>query len=75
MINLQGSYTDYQLSKLRGIAKNNLKLAMKRKYSYVKIDAVSAIDEIMGINGSRPKRGGRPLDPLYSRRSKLCGSF
>jgi hypothetical protein len=71
MINLQGSYTDYRLSKLRGIAKNNLKLAMKRKYSYAKIDAVSASDEIMEINGSRRERGGRPMDPLYFSRSKF----
>src|SRR5215813_5047215 len=71
MINLQGGYADYRLSKLRGIAKNNLKLAKKRKYSYAKIDAVSAIDEIMEINGSRPKRGGRPMDSLYFSRSKF----
>ena len=44
MINLEGSYADYRLSKLRGIAKNNLKLAKKRKYLYAKIEAVSAID-------------------------------
>ena len=71
MINLQGSYADYRLSKLRGIAKKNLKLAKKRKYSYAKIDAVSAIDQIMEINGSRPERGGRPMDPLYFSRSKF----
>ena len=71
MISLQGGYTDYRLSKLRGIAKNNLKLAKKRKYSYAKIDAVSAIDEIMEINGSRPNRGGRPMDSLYFSRSKF----
>jgi hypothetical protein len=71
MINLQGSYADYRQSKLRGVAKNNLKLAKKRKYSYAKIDAVSAIDDIMEINESRPERGGRPMDPLYFSRSKF----
>jgi len=71
MINLQGSYTDYRLSKLRSIAKKNLKSAKKRKYSYAKIDAVSAIDQIMEINGSRPERSGRPMDPLYFSRSKF----
>jgi hypothetical protein len=71
MINLQGSYADYQRSKLRSIAKKNLKSAKKRKYSYAKIDAVSAIDQIMEINQSRPERGGRPMLPLYSNRSKF----
>jgi hypothetical protein len=65
LINLQGSYDDYRLSKLRGIAKNNLKLAKKRKYSYAKIDAVSAIGQIMEVNGSLSERGGRPMPPLY----------
>jgi hypothetical protein len=32
MIDLQGSYADYRLSKLRSIAKKNLKSAKKRKY-------------------------------------------
>jgi hypothetical protein len=73
MISLQGSYADFRQSKLRGIAKNNLKLAKKRKYSYAKIDAVSAVDQIMEINGSRRERGGRPMDPLYSSRSKFEG--
>ena len=72
MINLEGSYADYRLSKLRGIAKNNLKLAKKRKYLYAKIEAVSAIDAIMEINGSRPERGGRPMDSLYFSRSKFA---
>ena len=71
MISLQESYADYRLSKLRGIAKNNLKLAKKRKYSYARIDAVSAIDQVMEINGSRPERGGRPMPPIYFDRSKF----
>jgi hypothetical protein len=71
MIELQGSYADYRLSKMRGIAKNNLKLAMKRKYSYAKIDALSALDQIMEINRSRPERGGSPMAPLYFDRSKF----
>ena len=71
MISLKGGYADYRLSKLRSIAKKNLKSAKKRKYSYAKIEAVSAIDQIMEINGSRPERGGRPMDPLYFSRSKF----
>jgi hypothetical protein len=71
MIDLQGSYADYQQSKFRTIAKKNMKLAKQRKYSYEKIDAVSAIDQIMEINGSRPERGGRPMSPLYFDRSKF----
>src|SRR5882762_10971359 len=71
MINLRGSYADYRLSKLRGIAKNNLKLAKKRKYSYAKINAVSAIDQIMEINGSRPERSTGPMPPLYFNRSEF----
>jgi SAM-dependent methyltransferase len=71
MINLQGSYADYRSSRLSYLAKRKLTLAKKRKYSYAKIDAVSAIDEIMEINVSRPERGGRPMDPLYFSRSKF----
>ena len=71
MINLQGSYADYRRDKLRALAKRKLKLAKQRKYSYAKIDAVSAIDQIMEINGSRPERGGRPMLPLYLNRSKF----
>lgn len=71
LINLQGSYADYQRSKLRAIAKKNLKRAKQRKYSYAKIDATSAIDEVMEINGSRPERGGRPMTPLYFSRSNF----
>jgi hypothetical protein len=71
MINLQGSYADYRRSKLRGIAKKNLKSAKRRKYSYAKIDAVSAIDQIMEINRSLPERGGRPMHPLYFNHSKF----
>ena len=71
MINLQGGFPDYRLSQLRALAKRKLKLAKQRKYSYAKIDAVSAIDQIMEINGSRPERGGRPMLPLYLNRSKF----
>jgi hypothetical protein len=71
MINLQGSYADYRRSKFRALAKRKLKSATQRKYSYAKIDAVSAIDQIMEINGSRPERGGRPMPPLYFNRSKF----
>jgi hypothetical protein len=73
MINLQGSYADYRRSKLRGIAKKNLKSAKRRKYSYAIIDAVSAIDQIMEINRSLPERGGRPMHPLYFNHSKFEG--
>jgi hypothetical protein len=71
MINLQGSYADYQRSKFRTLAKRKLKAAKQRKYSYAKIEAVSAIDQIMEINASRPERGGRPMLPLYLNRSKF----
>jgi hypothetical protein len=71
MINLQGSYADYQRSKFRTLAKRKLKSAKHRKYSYAKIDAVSAIDQIMEINESRPERGGRRMLPLYFNRSKF----
>jgi hypothetical protein len=71
MINLQGSYADYQRSKFRALAKRKLKSAKQRKYSYAKVDAVSAIDQIMDINESRPERGGRPMSPLYFNRSKF----
>jgi len=71
MINLQGSYADYRLNKLRALAKRKLKLAKQRKYSYAKIGAVSAIDQIMEINRSLPERSGRPMDLLYSSRSKF----
>jgi hypothetical protein len=71
MINLQGSYADYRRSKFRALAKRKLKSAKQRKYSYAKIDAVSAIDQIMEINGSRPERGGRPMPPLYFNRSEF----
>ena len=73
MINLEGSYADYRLSKLRGIAKNNLKLAKKRKYLYAKIEAVSAIDAIMEDQSTNPVRNaaGRPMEPLYFSRSKF----
>jgi hypothetical protein len=71
MIDLQGSYADYQRSKFRALAKRKLKSAKQRKYSYAKIDAVSAIDQIMEINVSRPERGGRPMPPLYFNRSNF----
>jgi hypothetical protein len=71
MINLEGSYADYRLSKLKRLAQKNLKSAKRRKYSYTKIDAVPVIDQIMAINESRPERGGRPMDPLYFSRSKF----
>jgi hypothetical protein len=71
MINLQGSYADYRRSKFRPLAKRKLKSANQRKYSYAKIDAVSAIDQIMEINASRPERGGKPMLPLYLNRSKF----
>lgn len=69
MINLQESYADYRQSKLRALAKRKLKSAKQRKYSYAKIDAISAIDQVMEINESRPERGGRPMPPLYFNRS------
>jgi hypothetical protein len=71
MINLQGSYADYRRSKFRPLAKRKLKSANQRKYLYAKIDAVSAIDQIMEINASRPERGGKPMLPLYLNRSKF----
>jgi len=71
MIDLQESYTDYQRSKFRALAKRKLKLAKQHKYSYAKVDAPSAIDQIMEINGSRPERGGRPMPTLYFNRSKF----
>jgi hypothetical protein len=71
MINLQGSCADYRRSKLRDLAKRKLKSATQRKYSYAKIDAVSAIDQIMEINVSRPERQGRPMPSLYFSRSKF----
>jgi hypothetical protein len=71
MINLQESYADYRQSKLRALAKRKLKSAKQRKYSYTKIDAISAIDQIMEINESRPERGGRPMPPLYFSRSEF----
>jgi hypothetical protein len=71
MINLQGSYADYRRSKFRPLAKRKLKSANQRKYLYAKIDAVSAIDQIMEINASRRERGGKPMLPLYLNRSKF----
>lgn len=71
MIDLQGSFADYQRNKVRALAKRKLKSAKQRKYSYAKRDAVSAIDEIMEINESRPERGGRPMPPLYFNRSEF----
>jgi putative transposase len=71
MINLQGSYADYQRSKFRALAKRKLKSAKQRKYSYAKIDAVAAIDQIMEINGSRPERSTGPMPPLYFNRSEF----
>jgi hypothetical protein len=71
LIDLQGSYADYQRSKFRPLAKRKLKAAKQRKYSYARIDAVSAIDQIMEINASRPERGGKPMLPLYLNRSKF----
>jgi hypothetical protein len=71
LIDLQGSYADYQRSKFRPLAKRKLKAARQRKYSYARIDAVSAIDQIMEINTSRPERGGKPMLPLYLDRSKF----
>jgi hypothetical protein len=71
LIDLHGSYADYQRSKFRPLAKRKLKAAKQRKYSYAKIDAVSAIDQIMEINASRPERGGKPMLPLYLNRSKF----
>lgn len=71
MINLQGNYADYRLSKLGRLAKRKLNSAKRLKYSYAKIDAVPAIDQIMEINGSRPERSGRPMAPLYFDRSKF----
>ena len=71
MIDLQGSYADYQRSKFRALAKRKLKSAKQSKYLYTQIDAVSAIDQIMEINQSRPERGGRPMPPLYFNRSKF----
>jgi hypothetical protein len=71
MINLQESYADYRQTKFRALAKRKLKSAKQRKYSYTKIDAISAIDQIMEINGSRPERGGRPMPPLYFNRSEF----
>jgi hypothetical protein len=65
MINLQRSYAGYQRSKFRPLAKRKLKSAKQLKYSYANIDAVSATDQIMEINGSRPERGGRSMPPLY----------
>jgi hypothetical protein len=55
----------------RTLAKRKLKSAKQRKYSYAKIEAVSAIDQIMEINESRPERGRRPMLPLYFNRSKF----
>lgn len=71
MINLQGSYADYRRSQFRALAKRKLKSAKQRGYSYARIDALSAIDPIMEINGSRPERSGRPMLPLYLNRSKF----
>jgi hypothetical protein len=71
MINLQESYTDYRRSKFRPLARRKLKSAKQRKYSYATIDAISAIDQIMEINRSRPERGGRPMPPLYFNRSEF----
>jgi hypothetical protein len=71
LIDLQGSYADYQRSKFRPLAKRKLKAAKQRKYSYATIDAVAAIDQIMEINASRPERGGKPMLPLYLNRSKF----
>ena len=71
MLNLQGSYADYRRNKFRPLAKRKLKSATQLKYSYGKMDAISAIDRIMEINGSLPERGGRPMHPLYSDRSKF----
>jgi hypothetical protein len=71
MINLQESYADYQRSKFRALAKRKLKSAKQRKYSYAKIDAVSAIDQIMEINESRPERSSGPMPALYFNRSKF----
>jgi hypothetical protein len=71
MINLQESYDDYRRTKFRALAKRKLKSAKQRKYSYAKIDAISAIDQIMEINGSRSERGGRPMPPLYFNRSEF----
>jgi hypothetical protein len=71
LIDLQGSYADYRRNGLKALAKRKLKLAKQREYSYARIDSVSAIDQIMEINQSRPKRGGRPMDPLYFSRSKF----
>ena len=71
MIDLQAGYADYQRSKFRTLAKRKLKAAKQRKYSYAKIDAASAIDQVMEINASRPERGGRPMLPLYLNRSKF----
>ena len=71
LIDLQGSYADYQRSKFRPLAKRKLKAAKQRKYSYAQIDAVSAIDQIMEVNASRPERGGKPMLPLYLNRSKF----
>jgi hypothetical protein len=71
LIDLQGSYADYKRSKFRPLAKRKLKAAKQRKYSYARIDAVSAIDQIMEINTSRPERGGKPMLPLYLNRSKF----
>jgi hypothetical protein len=71
LIDLQGSYADYRRSKFRPLAKRKLKSASRLKYSYGKMDAVSAIDQIMEINRSLPERSGRPMHPLYSDRSKF----
>jgi len=71
MINLQGSYADYRSSRVSDLAKRKLKLAKQRKYSYAKIDAASAIDQIMEINGSRPERLGRLMPAIYFNRSKF----
>lgn len=71
LINLQGGYADYHRSKLSSLPKRKVKSAKQREYSYAKVDAVSAIDQIMEINGSLPERGGRLMDPLYSSRSRF----
>ena len=61
----------YRTEKMRTIAKKNIKLAAKHKYTYQIVPAVAVLDDIMEVNRSLSQRGGRAMDALYANRRQF----
>jgi hypothetical protein len=61
----------YRTEKMRTIAKKNIKLAAKHKYTYQIVPAVAVLEDIMEVNRSLSQRGERAMDALYANRRQF----